>query len=387
MALDPPTLLLTMLLVVSMTGAGCWLVWLQDRRQEALLWMGLAVLFIALAMAGRAALAFMPGVIFATSGLLLGFGLIWTAFRALNNHPPEPAVIFLPILIWLGLCFSPAFRTHMALRISLGIFLSLIPLSLAMGELWRTRLNAQILRRAVLLVMAAEILLLLQRAVRSLIWPHVVSARFEAAPGFKVLMLDLMGFILILGASIIALAQDQTVRWYRDHTHNDLLTGLSNRKYFEACLRRHIQRAQYEAAPLALILLSIEGLASATDARLRPLAEAITAACRPSDLVGRYRANEFAVLLPLATPQDAMTVAARLRQRVTGLHLAHSTRPGEALTVSQGIAVLSAPSLPMKAIELTAMADRALGCAEQEGGGVCWTADGQDLHAVPPLPA
>ena len=209
--LDPQTLLLTMILVVLLAAGGCLLILLQDRKQTAMLWMAVAAVLVCVAVIGRVALPFLVGVAFVNSALLISFGLIWTAFRSLRDRPPQPVVIILPAAIWLGLCFVPEFRANMDLRIGLGLLLLLIPIGLATHELWLKRQGSRIIRWPVLAVLGIQVVLMLQRAVRSLVWPDVAYAPFEAAPGFDVMMIDVMTIMLVLSFSMIAFVKDQSV--------------------------------------------------------------------------------------------------------------------------------------------------------------------------------
>ncbi|WP_156995375.1 GGDEF domain-containing protein, partial [Elstera litoralis] len=104
----------------------------------------------------------------------------------------------------------------------------------------------------------------------------------------------------------------------------DGLTGLYNRRHFDAVVDRLIVEAQYSAAPLALAIADIDdfkrindGFSHATgDAVLRALAALLIAEARPGDVVARYGGEEFTLAFPNADLATATALCERLRQRV-----------------------------------------------------------------------
>ncbi len=122
------------------------------------------------------------------------------------------------------------------------------------------------------------------------------------------------------------------------------LTGLANRRAFEARLDAEVQRARRRGTPLALALLDLdflkrtndEGGHEAGDALLRSLADALREVSRGEDHVARLGGDEFAWLLP-----DAPTDAAR--RAVERLHELLAARGA---SVSVGLAELDAKEGP-----------------------------------------
>lgn len=102
----------------------------------------------------------------------------------------------------------------------------------------------------------------------------------------------------------------------------DGLTHLYNHRYFQEILGKEITRARRYKKHLCLILFDIDFFKNVNDSFGHPagdkvlitLAQAISKAVRPSDIIARYGGEEFAVILP-ETSQAGMNVfAERLRR-------------------------------------------------------------------------
>ncbi|HVW31625.1 MAG TPA: GGDEF domain-containing protein, partial [Acidimicrobiia bacterium] len=85
----------------------------------------------------------------------------------------------------------------------------------------------------------------------------------------------------------------------------DALTGVQNRRSFEADVRRELGRVSRHGGTFSLVMLDLDGLKAvndtlghtAGDARLRALGRALTATTRREDTAYRVGGDEFAVLL------------------------------------------------------------------------------------------
>jgi diguanylate cyclase (GGDEF)-like protein len=100
----------------------------------------------------------------------------------------------------------------------------------------------------------------------------------------------------------------------------DFLTGAVTRRELEKTLTQEWLRAQRSAAPLALLLVDIEGFTAYNaefgeekgDVCLKSVADSLrSAAHRPTDILGRYAGGKFALLLPDTGAHGASTVAQR----------------------------------------------------------------------------
>jgi len=116
-----------------------------------------------------------------------------------------------------------------------------------------------------------------------------------------------------------ALIETQTSEAY-----SDPLTGLANRRAFDHELLRRFSEWERKGNPFSLVFIDVDKFKLlndtyghlAGDEELRKLADVFLDTVRPMDVVTRYGGEEFAVLLPSTTTEDAAVVAERLRHAV-----------------------------------------------------------------------
>lgn len=165
----------------------------------------------------------------------------------------------------------------------------------------------------------------------------------------------------------------------------DSLTGLANRRLFDAALDEEYARAMRNQTSLALVMLDVDHFKKYNDRYghpqgdecLKRLSKALkSASTRPGDLVARYGGEEFVMLLPGTDLAGAITVAERVRRTVQALHLEHLDNQGAVVTISAGITA----SIPLRkgksSQDMVQAADQALYKAKESGRNrVCSSED------------
>lgn len=150
----------------------------------------------------------------------------------------------------------------------------------------------------------------------------------------------------------------------------DPLTRLYNRSVGLSSLESELARSRRSADPLSVLMLDMDAFKNlndtyghlAGDVALRRTADVLRKTVRRSDVVCRYGGEEFLVVLPAASLEEATVVAARIFTEVneTGRRL------GLPLSVSIGLA--AARTEPSDSVEtLLSRADQALYASKVRG--------------------
>lgn len=189
-----------------------------------------------------------------------------------------------------------------------------------------------------------------------------VPARFLASS--LILMCVTFGFILMLNYRLITDMQRIALR--------DGLTGALNRRGLEDEAMRLSARCIRTGETLAIMMIDVDHFKLINDSCghqvgdkvLQRLAAVAQASIRRNDYFSRYGGEEFCILLPSTTEEEAGVLADRLCQAYAALTMEFG---GEVLrsTISIGVADSSQVGLEFRA--LVAAADQALYHAKQAG--------------------
>ena len=155
----------------------------------------------------------------------------------------------------------------------------------------------------------------------------------------------------------------------------DALTGLPNRRAFDAELAREWRRAIRAGEPISLLMLDADRFKAFNDRYGHQRGDEVLrtiAAClqrmtrRPGDLPARYGGEEFAVVLPGTGEAGALTMGELVRSAVEALDIRHDDSPDGRVTVSVGVGTLS-PLVGWDSDLLLRVADAALYAAKRQG--------------------
>src|SRR5690606_22654684 len=145
-----------------------------------------------------------------------------------------------------------------------------------------------------------------------------------------------------LTAATINSARMELLGTLRHTANHDFLTGLPNRGAFMSKAKDLIATADRSARPLTVAMMDVDHFKrvndhhghAAGDRALVRLAEVVSTAVRPTDLVGRTGGEEFALVLPDTTLEEAAAIAEDLRRNV---QRAPEGQPPDAIPITVSI--------------------------------------------------
>lgn len=301
-------------------------------------------------------LVILTGVICYHAGIVRFFGgrpawSLWIALLALMTPP----------LYWYALV-EPSYNARLVLvcLVWAGIFLSMA------WRIWRqgpATFSARF--TAIVLVVHAAVLLLRffsawrPLAEEGLFTPTRVQTLYV---GSNALML------LALGMGLILMAGDRLRAEFEHLASHDALTNVLTRRVFLDACEQELARCRRHGRSMALLLLDIDHFKAINDTHghqmgdrvLVDLVGRVASLLRRPDQLARFGGEEFVLLLPETSQEEAITVAERI--------LAHVAEPRDGLppiTVSIGVATNRSDEDRMDA--LLARADKALYKAKDEG--------------------
>jgi diguanylate cyclase (GGDEF)-like protein len=201
------------------------------------------------------------------------------------------------------------------------------------------------------------------------------------------------GYVLFASGTLLTALILQTANVYahlartterlRDESLTDALTGLANRRRFDAHFAQVMADGARSARAVALLMIDVDNFKDFNDAFghpagdrcLRSIAESARASVpRASDLVARFGGEELVVVLAETELAGAAIVAERIRSSIERLRIPHApAATHDVVTVSIGIAAVDDASETL-GNALLADADRALYRAKRAGRNRATTA-------------
>lgn len=189
------------------------------------------------------------------------------------------------------------------------------------------------------------------------------------------------------------LALEESNRRLMELSNTDSLTGIANRRCFDAALEREYTRLKRSESKLTVILLDVDFFKEyndhyghvAGDECLRQIGALLAGSVHRSlDLAARYGGEEFACILPDTAVAGGIEVARRIRDRIAELGIEHAGSPiARHITASFGITTVKhAPDL--SPAEIIRIADRMLYEAKARGRNrivyVDWSGEEPAVH-------
>jgi diguanylate cyclase (GGDEF)-like protein len=164
----------------------------------------------------------------------------------------------------------------------------------------------------------------------------------------------------------------QRARLLSNALARDSLTGLLKHADIKEQAAVELERAQRSGKPASVAMLDIDLFKKVNDSHghaagdnvIRALANLLRQRLRRIDSLGRYGGEEFLVVLPDCSAEQARCILDEIRQRFAELHFIAGDQQFS-VTLSAGIA--STENAPASAGDLLEEADRALYAAKHDG--------------------
>ncbi len=178
---------------------------------------------------------------------------------------------------------------------------------------------------------------------------------------------------------------EDRLRHMADH---DPLTGLPNRRAFEAALEGQVEHVRRYGASGALLVLDLDGFKyvndtlghSAGDELLVSVASVLRERLRTTDVLARLGGDEFAILLPQGGRDEAWTVAQALVEAIRNRADRLRGELAGRITASVGVALFTDPKISSE--EMFVNADLAMYDAKEAGRNrVCFFSDDEEAES------
>jgi diguanylate cyclase (GGDEF)-like protein len=169
-------------------------------------------------------------------------------------------------------------------------------------------------------------------------------------------------------------------------SHTDDLTQLHNARYLRQFLVNETKRARRYSSNLGAVFLDLDDFKQINDAHghlvgshvLMEVASLVLPSVRDTDCVVRYGGDEFVIILPETSPDEAIQVAERVRSKIESYRFSGGRRLKLQLTASFGVAVF--PQHASSPQQLIAAADSAMYEAKANGKNCVRTSSGSRLR-------
>ncbi len=160
-----------------------------------------------------------------------------------------------------------------------------------------------------------------------------------------------------------------------DLSIHDGLTGLVNATFFHAVLAREIERSLRTGRTCGLMVIDIDHFKNINDtyghrtgdSAIQAVAAQLKHSLRSMDTAARIGGEEFAIILPECSQEDAINAATRIHKILNPLVLTID-QTNLQLNTSVGL-VWTNPNLPMSSTALLAEADQEMYRAKRSGRG------------------
>lgn len=169
---------------------------------------------------------------------------------------------------------------------------------------------------------------------------------------------------------------EQAVKQLQTMAATDPLTGLCNRRAFDQAMQRTFAEASRHSTDLACVMIDLDGFKQLNDQMGHPAGDQILVGCagilakmgRTSDVIGRFGGDEFVMLMPGTSNEQALIAAQRVQQSFADYVQQTDVvlQMTGTVTMSMGIACIKQTQATVP-LHLLTCADQALYHAKSQG--------------------
>lgn len=257
----------------------------------------------------------LPRIFFPT-GLFLGYLGAQRFFGVTPRIWPWVALIALTVAVQMWFTFgAPDYAARLRLSGALGVCLFI-----AFANLVRKQGLTSFARVLTLGVLVTMCGIVAMRFLTTLIWP-VGTDIYDTSPQHLVYLSALSVFILLLSVSVVLLAAERLHTEMAYLASHDSLTNALTRRHMNEVCSIELDRSQRHGRSMALLIIDLDHFKTINDTHghqrgdrvLVDFVAKVNALLRRPDQLARFGGEEFVVLLPETTLEEALSVAERIR--------------------------------------------------------------------------
>lgn len=179
-------------------------------------------------------------------------------------------------------------------------------------------------------------------------------------------------FKAFVGQASLAMQKAALLEKNEELTVTDALTGLSNSRHFFNALNRETRRTQRYGGYFSVLLMDLDNLSHVNDCfgrtkgdwAIKKVAETIVTCSRQTDYKARCDGDEFAMILPSTSCQQASVLANRIRRAVNDISIGDGD---ERMRLSVSIGIAEFPCLGTNCDDLLGAVNTALAICKRRG--------------------
>jgi diguanylate cyclase (GGDEF)-like protein len=166
---------------------------------------------------------------------------------------------------------------------------------------------------------------------------------FSQTPLQSTTFIALILLLIVNCAGLLLIMCEKSGQKTKKYSDIDSLTDIPNRRYFMEKASSYFKRHQMSKSNVSILFIDIDEFKKINDVYghvfgdqvLLELAQIIKGSVRPTDLICRYKDEEFLILLNETNKDHALIVANRIHRRFNALRT--SKEPSKTSTISVGV--------------------------------------------------